>query len=184
LTTCQASCLADGSKPVVGLVQEEQFRIAGQRNRDVQATLLAAGQPHDPAVALAGEPDDVDHLVDRTRMRVAARVHRDRLGHGQVAIDPGRLEHDPDPRLELGAVTARVEAQHGDLAAVPAPVALEDLDRCRLAGTVRPEQREDLAERYVEVDARDGVHAAVGLDESAYSHRIAAGHIASSRVGT
>ena len=49
----------------------------------------------------------------------------------------------------------RVLAEHLDLAAVAVAVALEDLDRRRLAGAVRAEQAEHLAGADLEVDAAD-----------------------------
>ena len=49
---------------------------------------------------LLGEPDDLDDLVGRTRVRVVAAVHLDRLAHGEERVDAGRLQHDPDPLLE------------------------------------------------------------------------------------
>jgi len=47
----------------------------------------------------------------------------------------------------------RVDAEHLDGAAVAVAVALEDLDRRRLAGTVRPQQPEDLSRLDREVDS-------------------------------
>src|SRR5262249_35197304 len=47
------------------------------------------------------------------------------------------------------------------------PVALENLDRRRLAGAVRAEQAEDLADGDGEVDAADGLVAVVRLAEPA-----------------
>ena len=51
------------------------------------------------------------------------------------------------------------------VAAVTAPVALEDLDRGRLARAVRSEQAEDLALGYLEADPSERLDAAVGLRE-------------------
>ena len=53
------------------------------------------------------------------------------------------------------------------LAGVALPVALEDLDRRRLAGAVRAEQPEDLAGRDLEVDPAHRLDAVVGLAQAA-----------------
>ena len=90
----------------------------------------------------------------RPRVRVVAAEQLDRLLHRQVGLDAGLLQHDADALLKARSCLAGVEAEHADLAAVRAAVALEDLDRRRLAGAVRPEQREDLAARDAQVDAR------------------------------
>ena len=59
----------------------------------------------------------------------------------------------------------RVRAEHPHLAGVAAAVALEHLDRRRLAGAVGAEQREDLAAADVEVQPVDGGGVAVALDQ-------------------
>ena len=45
------------------LVEEHQLRIADQPERDVDATLLAPGEPGDPRPPLLREPDELDRLV-------------------------------------------------------------------------------------------------------------------------
>ena len=57
----------------------------------------------------------------------------------------------------------RVLAEHPDLAGAALAIALEDLDRGRLAGAVGPEEGEDLAGLDLEVDAANGLDSAVGL---------------------
>ena len=66
---------------------------------------------------------------------------------------PAALQHDADPLAQLGRRARRVEAEHADLAGGPVAVALEDLDRRRLARAVGPEQAEHLAAAHGEVDA-------------------------------
>jgi hypothetical protein len=105
---------------------------------------LAAREPHDPAVAFAGQADDLDDLVHRSRMRVVAGIHRDGLRHRQVAIHPGRLQHDPDARFQLGPLMARIQAEHGDLAGVAPAVTLQNLYDRGLSGPIRSEEREYL----------------------------------------
>ena len=64
---------------------------------------------------------------------------------------------------------SRVVAEDADLAAVAVAEALEDLDGRRLAGAVRAEQGEHLAALDLEVDAVDGVAAAVGLAQAGHA---------------
>src|SRR4051794_6246099 len=79
-----------------------------------------------------------------------------------------RLLQNHADALAVGGLRPRgVESQRVDLAAVPIPVALEDLDRRCLAGAVRPEQAEDLALPDLEADAANGLAAAVGLAQIA-----------------
>ena len=143
------------------LVEEQQFRVADQGNRDVQPPLLAAGQLAHPGAPLVLQADQADHLVHRPRMRVEGGIHGDRLAHGEVPVDARGLQHEPGAALQPGPLTARIHAKNAHLAAVTGPVALQDLDRGRLARPVRPEQREHLALTDRQVDAADRGHALV-----------------------
>ena len=71
-----------------------------------------------------------------------------------------------EPSRDRAALRARVEAEHGDVAGVALAVALEDLDRRRLAGAVRAEQAEDLAGRDLEVDPAHRLDAVVRLAQA------------------
>jgi hypothetical protein len=55
-----------------------------------------------------------------------------------------RLQHHADPGPPGFPAVRRVDAEHADLSRRPDPEALQDLDRGRLAGPVRPEQDEHL----------------------------------------
>ena len=71
-------------------------------------------------------------------------------------------------RAAPGAVgLGRIDPEHRDLAAASAAVALEDLDRRRLAGAVGAEEREDLAAVDLEVDPAHRLDIAVGLAQPA-----------------
>ena len=151
-----------------GLVEEEQVRVPREGDRNVKPSLLAPRELEDAGVPLLLQPDDRDDLVDRSGGRIEACVHRNRLGHREVAVNAGRLEHDADARLQLGTLSTWVDAEHGDVAAVAPPVALEDLHRRRLAGAVGPQQGEHLAAPDLEVDAAHGLQIPVGLLEPAH----------------
>ncbi len=94
-----------------------------------------------------------------------------RLAHGEVRPELRLLEDDADALAELRAWILRVVPEHRHLACRPSAVALENLDRRRLAGAVRAEQAEHLALVDVEVDPADGFEIAVGLVEAANGDR-------------
>ena len=88
-------------------------------------------------------------------------------GGCQRLVHRGRLEDDADAGAPVEACAGRIGPQHLDLAAVARPVALEDLDRGRLACAVGAEQAEDLAGPEVEVDPLQRLELAVALAEAA-----------------
>ena len=49
------------------LVQEEELRVADEREREVEPPLLAAGERLHAGVALLLEPDELDDLAPRAR---------------------------------------------------------------------------------------------------------------------
>jgi hypothetical protein len=109
-------------------------------------------------------------------MRVVAGVHRDGLVDLQEGVDPRRLEHDAHAFAERALGTGRIVPEHRDLARGACPVTLEDLHGRRLPGTVRPEEREHLALRDLEVDAAHGLERPVRLPEPSHLDRGRHGH--------
>src|SRR5262249_34577547 len=122
-----------------------------------------------------GEPDDLDDLPRVARLGVVPAEHLEALADGQIRIERGGLEHDANPLAPLPRCVRRIRPEHLDLAAVPLAVPLEDLDRRRLAGTVRAEQPEHLAGCDLEVDAAERLVGAVALPESGHANRCTAG---------
>jgi hypothetical protein len=105
-----------------------------------------------------------EHLVDLERVGIEGRHHRHELAHAQVADQPTRLQHRAD---DTGGDRVRGgHAEHGRRAAVRIEQAEQDVERRRLAGAVRPEQRDRLAGSDGRVDAADGVHGAVRLRQA------------------
>ena len=80
---------------------------------------------------------------------------------------PGALQHDADALAQLARAQLRVVAEHRDVALAAVAVALEDLDRRRLARAVGPEQAEHLAAPDREVDPADRLQIAVALAQAA-----------------
>src|SRR4029077_3328422 len=118
-------------------------------------------------VRLLLEPDERDHLVDVARRAVVAGEDRVRLATREVRPQRGLLENDADPFPEVRCRTFRIAAEHAHLTGVAFAVALEDLDRRRLAGAVRPEQPKDLTFIDREVDLPDVLEVPVGLAQAA-----------------
>src|SRR3954469_4529124 len=149
------------------LVEEDQLRVADQRQAEVQPPQLAARQLARLHRLLALQPDERDDLVDVARVRVHPREVRERLAHADVAVDARLLQDDAHPLAQLARPPAGVEAQHRDLARPALAIALEDLDRRRLSRAVGPEQPVDLAPLDAEVDAAHGLDVSVGLAQAA-----------------
>src|SRR5204862_2795166 len=88
------------------------------------------------------------------------------LGNGEVLVHGRGLEHDADASAPVEAGVSRIDAEHLYLAAVASPVALQDLDRRRLAGSVRAEQAEDLVRTELEVDTLQRFELAIRLRQA------------------
>ena len=134
------------------LIEEDQVRVADEREREVEPPALAAGQGLRTSVSLLLKLDEPDHLIDTSTAGVVAAVHLDQFGDGQLALDAALLKHDPDPLVHCAFASCRVHGEHGGVAAVALAVALENLDGGRLARAVRAEQAEHLSLRYLETD--------------------------------
>ena len=68
------------------LVEEDQLRVADQRQRDIQPPALAAGQRGGALVGLSGQVDQRERLLDVARGRVVAGVQLQALAHGQAGL--------------------------------------------------------------------------------------------------
>ena len=146
------------------LVQEQQFGVADQGQRQVQPAQLAPGQGPRPRPALAGQAHLLDSLRHVPRPGVEARVQgNDHLPHRQFGVDAARLQHDPDPLTETAPASAWVEPEHPHRAGRPLAVPLENLHRRGLASTIGPEQRVDLAAPDLKADAVHRTQPAVVL---------------------
>ena len=152
------------------LVEEDELRIADEREPEVEAAPLPAGEASHERVALLLEADELDDVADRARLRVVAGEEREILGDGEAVVEGRGLEDDADPLAPVEARGGRILAEHGHRPAVALAVALEDLDGRRLAGAVRAEQPEDLALRDLEADSAQRLELVVGLAEIVDGH--------------
>ena len=142
------------------LVEHEQRRVADEREREADALRLAAGELLRAPAGDRLDPDQREHLVDVERRRVQRRDHRDQLARGQVLDQHAGLEHRADQCRRSDRVGRRA-AEHGHAARVGLGEPEQHVDRRRLAGAVRAEQRDDLAGADRDVDAAHGLDRAV-----------------------
>ena len=111
------------------------------------------------------EPDEVEQPLGVVGIVVERGEQPQRLERPQARVSPPSWSITPMRGRSARAVGHRVEPEHAHLPRVGAAVALEDLDRRRLARAVGPEQAEHLAGRDRERDPVDGARGAVALLE-------------------
>ena len=158
------------------LVEEEQLGVADQGEGDVEPPLLPARERRGPGVRLLGEADQLHRLVDVARGGVVAGVLLDGLPRRELRDQPGLLEDEADAVAPGAIRLLRIDAEHAHLAGVAGAVALEDLDRGRLARAVRSDEGEDLAGADLEIDPPHRLEAVVGLAQALDAdHRLAHG---------
>ena len=156
--TSQAARRAAGSKPVVGSSRNSTSGSPIESEAEVEPALLSARErAHALASRFSSRPTRPITLVDVQRLPVVPGEELEALARrvrfGYIADD---WRTTPMRSRQSQARPLRVLVEHGDRAAVARAVALEDLDRRRLAGAVRTEQAEHLARLDLEVDRRAG----------------------------
>ena len=159
------------------LVEQQQLRPGGERNREFELALFAVAQLRDHDVGAMLEPDPVERRLRRLaerfflagiaqeakRVTVAGlRRQRDIVGRGEVRQQRGDLEGARQP--ELAALPGRqmgdVLAGKTDGAGARAQLSDQLADQRGLAGAVRPDDR-------VQFAARDIEREIVGRDDAA-----------------
>ena len=140
------------------LVEEDDPRVADEGHRQVEPASHPPGEGRkrllrrfdqiEPLEQLGGAPAALA-LAEVTKIR-----HQDQvLLAGQEAIDGRELTRHADRSADGVGFAADVVAGDLDLAVIRGDQRREDVDRCRLPGTVRPEQGEHRARGDLEVDA-------------------------------
>ena len=166
-----------GIEPGGRLVQEQQFGVTGERDRDVEAALLPAGELEYAGVA----PSSLARPARSPRRRVAgsgssrcrARSSRCTERYGSTPVDCSTM---PIRSVEGLLVSRRVVTEHLRATGGRRAEAFEDLHGGGLARAVRSEQGEDLAPVDVQVDAFDRLDVPVGLVQALdFDHPIAHG---------
>ena len=142
----------------VGSSSTSRSGLLTMRDREAHSLGLAARQ-------LVGAP--IGDVCDSGQLSTSStpsgagyseRHHVDQLAHGEVADDRAGLQHRPDGTLGDRLIGRHPEDVNG--AGVGLGEAEQHVDRGRLAGTVRAEQGDGLAGRYLDVDAAHGLHDA------------------------
>ena len=95
----QVPCPPPGGRiePRRRLVEEQQLRVADQAEGEIEPPTLATGQGLGPGPCLVGEPHVLDDLIDVAVPRVQPGVEHHQLADTELLVEPGVLEHDPDP---------------------------------------------------------------------------------------
>jgi len=126
---------------------------------------LATRQRLHSRVRLGVETDELEDLVDRAGPGVVPGVSGEGLANREERLDGQLLQDHAQALAQLaaGGAVGGVVAEHVDPAAVAGAESLEDLDGRRLAGSVGPEQGEDLTLLHYEGHVLDSVDLAVAL---------------------
>jgi hypothetical protein len=155
-----------------GLVEDDHGRAVHQRLGDQDAPLHAARELAHVGVALVGEAEVGEQLVDPGVVGVDAEIaalDAQRLAHGKNGSKTSSCGHDADLPARRRVVAVDVVAEDGDASRRRTRQTGEDADQRRLAGAVRAEQAEELALLDVEADVVEGAHVAasrgVGLGD-------------------
>src|SRR5438105_674784 len=125
-------------------VEKQQVGVAGQRAGDRETLLLAARQLPYPAAALRFQLHDPQQLVERAAAMIERPEQAQRLFDRQLVPQLRLLQLDAEALPQLAMVLLPREAEDLDLAGVRFEQPLENFDRRRLSGTIRPEQAEAL----------------------------------------
>jgi hypothetical protein len=146
-----------------GFVEEQQTRPSADRERELHAALLSAGQLSVAAIHEAVETGHAHAVAGVVRLRVGGARLRQQFADFQRFRQTGALQHDADaaPRGER----MRRLAEQVHLAAVGIEQAEAERDRGRLAGAVRAEQRKQFAALHAQVQAVERGRRAVALDD-------------------
>jgi hypothetical protein len=160
-----------------GLVEEQQFRVTGQREREPDALCLPTGKLLHPAVRQVCDPSQPQQAGRWPAVVEELLEQADRLAHFGSLGQPAGLQHAAD--LARGGRRRGPPAQDPDLSGGRCAQAEHEIDRGGLAGAVRAEQRDRLAAADVEGHVVQGADIrVVHLDNVAERD----GHLAGPRV--
>ena len=168
-------------------VQQQQFRLAGERAGKLHALLLAVGQMADHGIANMLDLEKLDDLLDlfarrdffipRTTEKERGFEHTRSGMH--VAADENVLDHravleqrqvlegaaDAQAREIRRPFTRDVGAVKNDAAARRPQHAADEIEQRCLAGAIGADDAADLAARHVEADVGHGAQATEGAGQ-------------------
>lgn len=140
------------------LVEEEEFRITDQSERDREPALLAAGERFDVGVCLGFKSHSGQDLKGIFPLVVKAAEEPNQFENGRFFGESGFLESDADAFTEFLGLGVPAAAEQFDVALGGGVEALENFDRGGFAGAVRAEQSKTLAGSDFQVEPIDGDH--------------------------
>ena len=162
-----------GARPSESSSTSSSAALPREAARQREHLLLAARQQPDAAIEMRFElGEQLDRAIDVAAADAQVLARREVHQHGAL------LRHHAEP-LPGAHVQRRVgaRAEQANVTAERAQLARQRRDRRRLAGTVRPEQRDDLARVDVQVEIADDLDVpvagaeAVGLEARASCRR-------------
>ena len=127
-----------GIKAGGGFVQEEQVRVSGEANGDVEPTLLPTGKFLDAGLALGTQTRGVKHVLQRHGVGIVAAKEVYSLLHVQIRLHARGLKDYADSLPEFPLLTRRIISQDLHFPSALIEVPLQNLDSGGLAGAVRP----------------------------------------------
>ncbi len=146
------------------LVEEDDFRVVDEGHGDEESLLLAAGEVHEPGVALVFEAELVEEMFGIGGLFAVERGPEvDCFPDLDALLELGLLELNADAILELVDLAVGIEAEDGDGARVGLAKAFDALHGGGFARSVGADEAEDLALVDREGCVGDGDGAAVGL---------------------
>src|SRR5580658_1120356 len=154
------------------LIEEQHPRRVQQAAGDFQPALHPAGVGGHRAGPPVPQPDHLEHLPQPGRERrlghpVQVGVEAQVLLPGQVVVQGGLLEHQADVAAHGVPLPDHVVTRDPGGTRGGIRQGAQNLDRGGLAGAVRTEKPEGLADGDLEVDAADGLDLAVLLGQRA-----------------
>ena len=157
------------------LVEQDHFGIAQEGLRDAHALLHAVRQRVDAAIAVFGQADLRERLVDFALGSLLVHAveqteEHELLEDRHVALERGVLRQDRHAPLQVRDVRD-VAAEHGDRAFVRAQEPGDEREQRGLAGAVGPEQAEDRSARHVKRNAVERARRTKALAQIVHRER-------------
>ena len=148
------------------LIEDQHLGIADKGQRKRQALPFASGQAPNAGARNVAETHLLDELVRPARTVVEGCVQAHEIAWRRPRLQPGTVLGASARRAPgTPGRRARILAEDPRRARVRLAIPLDDLDQRRLAGSVRPDECNDLAGPHSEVHAIEDPAPAVRLPE-------------------
>ena len=150
-----------------GFVEEQQFGLADDPQRQIDTTTLTARQRTDARVDLLIQSDEAGNFISVQVLPVAPSVEFDHLANRELALDARRLQDDANSVPKVAPGSRRFNTEYFNAARTRRSVALENLHNRGFPSSIFPEQGVYLALPDIETDSGDSLHVTVVLAEVA-----------------